>query len=138
MTIQKYQKRSSMRCEKCGELVHSMMAVPRRRKADGTIICFWQICYPCAKEVIEDELKRRNREMSKMRKPQHRTSRPTAKSVSVCRMRKVVRKIDQPAINKKPVGVKQENKHEKASKKTIKSKRTSIKISRKTGKKGSN
>ena len=127
MASLKTKERINMQCEKCGQFVHNMMAVPRRRKSDGTIICFWQICYPCAKEVIEHELERRNRAMSKVRKPQHRTSRPTEKSVSVCRMRKVVRKVN-----------KQEIKHEKASKKTVKSKRKSIKISYKTGKKGSN
>ena len=64
----RYEEKFSMRCEKCQTPTRSMVCIPKRKRADGTIICFWQLCLKCAKEVINEREKKTIRSMPAVRK----------------------------------------------------------------------
>lgn len=80
-----------MKCERCHIPVSTMVAVPRRRREDGTAICFWQLCLKCAKEVLN--AKKVKRGMSKVQQREHDKSGRRTKSSQVRRVRPVVRRI---------------------------------------------
>ena len=49
-----------MHCERCKIPTSTMVALPRRRHKDGTVICFWQLCLKCAREVLNGKKDLRN------------------------------------------------------------------------------
>ena len=84
-----------------------MVALPRRRRADGTVICFWQLCLKCAKEVLHGREKNSVRNLPEVRVSKDAPRGQTKESNVLRRMQSVVR------------NVKQEDTHGKGSKKVI-------------------
>ena len=83
-----------MHCEKCKQETSTMVALPKRRYKDGTVICFWQLCLKCAKEVLRERIAKDAAKVSKMSKPQDSTSGPREKSDDMRRVQPVVRRIN--------------------------------------------
>jgi len=84
-----------MKCEKCHTPVSTMVALPRRKRADGTTICFWQLCLKCAKEVLNARQAKQNvRNLPNVPVSKDIEGRQTKKPVHVRRVQNVVRKLN--------------------------------------------
>lgn len=80
-----------MHCERCKIPTSTMVALPRRRHKDGTVICFWQLCLKCAREVLNG--KKDLRDLSKVRVSEDIKSRQTKKSHVLRKVQDVVRRV---------------------------------------------
>lgn len=88
----KYEEIITMKCEKCLTPTRSMVCLPRRRRKDGTAICFWQVCLKCAKEIINAK-EHKIRHVPKVSKDDDAKSRQTKKSNVLRRVQRVVRGV---------------------------------------------
>ena len=56
---------ATMHCNRCHHPTRYLVSTPKRRRPDGTAICFWQICLKCVKE-LENGRKHKVRSMPVM------------------------------------------------------------------------
>lgn len=88
----KYEEIITMKCEKCLTPTRSMVCLPRRRRKDGTAICFWQVCLKCAKEIINAK-EHKIRHVSKVSQDDDAKSRQAKKSNVLRGVQRVVRGV---------------------------------------------
>ena len=126
--MNKYEEIITMKCERCKTPTRSMVCLPRRRRKDGTAICFWQVCVKCAKEILAAKRTVRVKQeilyarkkvrdstairiVPKMSTGVHNKSRLSKKSNVLCKVQRVVRGVKN--------GSKKINTRKKASRKKL-------------------
>ena len=108
--MNKYEEKFTMKCDKCGTPTRSMVCLSRRKRKDGTTICFWQVCLKCAREII-DAQEHKIRVVPKVSTDVHDKSRQTKKSNVLRKVQRVVRGVKN--------GSKKINTRKKASRKKL-------------------
>lgn len=89
-----FEEKFKMKCEKCNTPTRSMVCLPKRKRKDGTAICFWQVCIKCAKEIIHAKQKKHNvRSVPILPISENAEGRQTKKPVSLRRVQNVVRNV---------------------------------------------